>query len=150
MQRLGHDHPDVATILNNLGLLYWSMGRYNQAKPLFVKALEIAEQKLGQNDPTAVCITIRYTGLFLLFPLPTSLFRTRPAWPTASVPAPNAPRVAHGLSPYKPRTLYLTEVQTAVILESIVKICKFCALLYGRRAVSFSTLKFMGEKSKAP
>ncbi|NEO36926.1 MAG: hypothetical protein F6J90_11645 [Moorea sp. SIOASIH] len=36
------------------------------------------------------------------FPLPCSV---RVAWPTASVPAP-----------YKPKTLYLTEVQTAVLL----------------------------------
>ncbi|NEP54153.1 MAG: hypothetical protein F6K65_37335 [Moorea sp. SIO3C2] len=44
---------------------------------------------------------MRYTELFdyWLLPLLSSLLRTRPAWPTASVPAPNAPRVAYGLSP---------------------------------------------------
>ncbi|WAN69026.1 hypothetical protein BJP36_42475 [Moorena producens JHB] len=41
------------------------------------------------------------------FRLPSSV---REAWPTASVPAPCSEVPA----PYKPKTLYLTEVQTAV------------------------------------
>ncbi|NJO76587.1 MAG: tetratricopeptide repeat protein, partial [Leptolyngbyaceae cyanobacterium RM1_406_9] len=32
--QLGKDHPDTATSLNNLALLYHSMGRYSEAEPL--------------------------------------------------------------------------------------------------------------------
>ena len=38
---LGSQHPDVATTLNNLALLYCKMGEYNKALPLYQKALEI-------------------------------------------------------------------------------------------------------------
>ncbi|NEO51459.1 MAG: hypothetical protein F6K55_48270 [Moorea sp. SIO4A3] len=54
-----------------------------------------------------------------LFSVTCSLLRTRPAWPTASVPAPNAPRVAYGLSPcsLKPRYLYLTSRRIAIMYK---------------------------------
>jgi len=39
-QLLGEQHPDVATILNNLALLYQSQGKHKQAEPLFLQALE--------------------------------------------------------------------------------------------------------------
>jgi Tetratricopeptide repeat. len=34
-QKVGYDHPDYAASLNNLAELYRSMGRYNDAEPLF-------------------------------------------------------------------------------------------------------------------
>ncbi|NMG11831.1 tetratricopeptide repeat protein [Brasilonema sp. UFV-L1] len=36
------EHPDVASSYNNLALLYDSQGRYTEAEPLLLKALEIA------------------------------------------------------------------------------------------------------------
>ena len=51
---LGQEHPDVATSLNNLAELYRSQSRYEQAEPLYLQALEIAEQKLGVNHPNTV------------------------------------------------------------------------------------------------
>ena len=45
------DHPDVATSLNNLALLYESMGRYAEAEPLFRHSLEIREKRLGPDRP---------------------------------------------------------------------------------------------------
>ncbi len=47
----GHDHPSVATSLNNLGGLYCHQGGYVKAEPLFKRALEIDERALGKDPP---------------------------------------------------------------------------------------------------
>ncbi|NJR16943.1 MAG: tetratricopeptide repeat protein [Calothrix sp. CSU_2_0] len=49
--RLGENHPDVATSLNNLAALYNSQGRYEAAEPLLIQALELKKQLLGENHP---------------------------------------------------------------------------------------------------
>jgi Tfp pilus assembly protein PilF len=36
---LGPNHPDVATSLNNMGLLYERQGQYAEAEPLYKRAL---------------------------------------------------------------------------------------------------------------
>jgi tetratricopeptide (TPR) repeat protein len=41
---LGPDHPDVATSLNNLALLYNNQGRYADAEPLYKRSLAIWEK----------------------------------------------------------------------------------------------------------
>ncbi|MEH2164643.1 MAG: tetratricopeptide repeat protein, partial [Nostoc sp.] len=51
---LGDEHPNVATSLNNLALLYKSQGRYSNAEPLYIEALEIAEKRLGANHPDTI------------------------------------------------------------------------------------------------
>ena len=48
---LGENHPDYATILNNLALLYQAMGDYAKAEPLYRQALEICKRALGENHP---------------------------------------------------------------------------------------------------
>ncbi|TRV63677.1 MAG: CHAT domain-containing protein [Microcystis panniformis Mp_MB_F_20051200_S9] len=50
-QQLGDNHPDTATSLNNLALLYDSQGRYSEAEPLYKQALAISKQQLGDNHP---------------------------------------------------------------------------------------------------
>jgi Tetratricopeptide repeat/NB-ARC domain len=50
-QRLGADHPAVATSLNNLAFLYKSQGRYGEAEPLLVRSLEIRQRQLGDDHP---------------------------------------------------------------------------------------------------
>ena len=40
-------HPDVATTLNNLALLYQAQDKYEQAETLFQRALAIRERSLG-------------------------------------------------------------------------------------------------------
>ena len=50
-QRLGEEHPDVATSLNNLALLYDSQGRYSEAEPLYLQALELWRRNLGEEHP---------------------------------------------------------------------------------------------------
>ncbi|MFM6270990.1 MAG: tetratricopeptide repeat protein, partial [Dolichospermum sp.] len=37
--------------LNNLALLYNNQGRYTEAEPLYIRALSIYEQQLGENHP---------------------------------------------------------------------------------------------------
>jgi len=49
--RLGERHPDVAQSYNNLAMLYYSMGRYEEALPLYQKALEIYLGQLGKRHP---------------------------------------------------------------------------------------------------
>ncbi|MEA5499578.1 FxSxx-COOH system tetratricopeptide repeat protein [Limnoraphis robusta] len=49
--RLGQQHPDVATSLNNLANLYYSQGKYEEAEPLYQQALEMYRQLLGQQHP---------------------------------------------------------------------------------------------------
>jgi tetratricopeptide (TPR) repeat protein len=49
-QRLGANHPDTASSLNNLAYLYSSIGNYPAALPLSERALQIWEQ-LGANHP---------------------------------------------------------------------------------------------------
>ncbi|AFZ01857.1 tetratricopeptide repeat protein [Calothrix sp. PCC 6303] len=49
--RLGENHPDVATSLNNLAQLYDSQVRYEEAEPMYLQALELYKQLLGENHP---------------------------------------------------------------------------------------------------
>ena len=48
---LGAEHPDTANSLNNLAALYWAMGDYAKAEPLFRRALAISEKALGAEHP---------------------------------------------------------------------------------------------------
>jgi tetratricopeptide (TPR) repeat protein len=50
-EQLGANHPYTAVSLNNLALLYTSMGRYQEAEPLYVRSLAIVEEQLGANHP---------------------------------------------------------------------------------------------------
>ena len=48
---LGPDHPNTATILNNLAALYKDMGDYAKAETLYQRALKICEKALGPDHP---------------------------------------------------------------------------------------------------
>jgi tetratricopeptide (TPR) repeat protein len=48
---LGAKHPDTASSLNNLAVLYKSQGKYAEAEPLYERALEIRERVLGAEHP---------------------------------------------------------------------------------------------------
>jgi tetratricopeptide (TPR) repeat protein len=50
-QNVGPDHPDVATSLNNLALLYDTQGDYAKAEPLYKRSLAISEKALGPDHP---------------------------------------------------------------------------------------------------
>ena len=44
-------HPSVATILDNLALLYYYEGRYADAEPLLARALLIWKSAVGPDSP---------------------------------------------------------------------------------------------------
>ncbi len=52
-KKLGREHPEMATILNNLAFLYRAQGRYKEAEPLSRRVLVISENVLGQPDIAA-------------------------------------------------------------------------------------------------
>jgi tetratricopeptide (TPR) repeat protein len=47
----GPNHPEVATSLDNLALLYYKQFRYAQAEPLTKRALSILEKAFGSDHP---------------------------------------------------------------------------------------------------
>ncbi|HEY1939568.1 MAG TPA: tetratricopeptide repeat protein [Candidatus Angelobacter sp.] len=51
---LGPEHPDTATCLNNLAVLYHEQGKYYEAEPLFRRALAIWEEARGPDHPNTV------------------------------------------------------------------------------------------------
>ncbi|XP_057316530.1 kinesin light chain-like isoform X1 [Hydractinia symbiolongicarpus] len=53
----GHDHPDVATMLNILALVYRDQSKYKEAANLLNDALAIREKTLGPDHP-AVAATL--------------------------------------------------------------------------------------------
>ncbi|MHC5736321.1 tetratricopeptide repeat protein [Nostoc sp.] len=53
-KRLGEEHPDVASILNNLAGLYSSQGRYSEAEPLYLQTLELRQRLLEEGHPNVV------------------------------------------------------------------------------------------------
>jgi CHAT domain-containing protein/tetratricopeptide (TPR) repeat protein len=48
---LGEKHPDYATSLNNLAVLYQSTGERGKALPLYLEALDLRRQVLGEKHP---------------------------------------------------------------------------------------------------
>ncbi|TRT54401.1 MAG: tetratricopeptide repeat protein [Microcystis aeruginosa Ma_QC_C_20070703_M131] len=48
---LGDNHPDVATSLNNLVHLHYCQGRYSEAEPFYLEAINIFREGLGENHP---------------------------------------------------------------------------------------------------
>ncbi len=62
--RLGTDHPDVATTLNDLAHLYYVQGHYNEAEPLHRRALSIYEKQLGKEHSN---VMISLNNLALIY-----------------------------------------------------------------------------------
>jgi tetratricopeptide (TPR) repeat protein len=63
-QRLGDDHPDVATSLNNLALLYYFQGKYNEAEPLYQQALALRQKLLGDDHLDVAFSLNNLAGLY--------------------------------------------------------------------------------------
>jgi tetratricopeptide (TPR) repeat protein len=60
---LGPDHPDTATNLNNLALLFKDLGDLSGARPLFERALAIGEKTLGPEHPAVATRLNNLAGL---------------------------------------------------------------------------------------
>jgi hypothetical protein len=63
-KRLGAEHPDTATSLDNLAGLYYDKGDYAQAEPLYRRALAIREKTLGAEHPDTATV---FNNLALLY-----------------------------------------------------------------------------------
>ncbi len=50
-RQLGADHPDVASSLFNLAVLYHHMQRHSEAMTLIQRAIQIYQQTLGSDHP---------------------------------------------------------------------------------------------------
>ena len=61
---LGPDHPQVATSLVNLALLYDKKGDYAQAESLYQRALMIYEKALGPDHPYVATSLSNLAGLY--------------------------------------------------------------------------------------
>jgi tetratricopeptide (TPR) repeat protein len=60
---VGEQHPDYARSLNNLGFLYYSMGRDAEAEPLYRQALEVFLNVLGPQHPLSKTCQTNYDAL---------------------------------------------------------------------------------------
>ncbi len=60
---LGPEHPDVATSLHNLALVYRLQGKYAEAGPLYQRSLAIREKALGPEHPHVATSLENYAGL---------------------------------------------------------------------------------------
>jgi tetratricopeptide (TPR) repeat protein/CHAT domain-containing protein len=60
----GPRHPDVATALSNLAVLYRRQGRYADAEPLYKRALAIREKALGPDRPEVARSLTNLAGIY--------------------------------------------------------------------------------------
>jgi Tetratricopeptide repeat len=60
---LGKDHPDVAVWYHNLAVVLKDQRKYDQAEPLFRRAMEIFQSKLGSDHPNTIAARENYDGL---------------------------------------------------------------------------------------
>ncbi|HEY4033613.1 MAG TPA: toll/interleukin-1 receptor domain-containing protein, partial [Ktedonobacteraceae bacterium] len=58
------EHPEIATTLNNLALLYCDQSKYEQAEPLYQRALTITEEKLGAEHSSTATIVDNLANLY--------------------------------------------------------------------------------------
>ncbi len=52
----GNTHPDIARILNNLAVIFIKVGRIDEARSNYQKALTIMESIFGKNDKNSQII----------------------------------------------------------------------------------------------
>jgi len=60
---LGPSHPSVATTVNNLGQIFLLQHRFADAEPLFRRALDIREARLGKEHPDVATTLNDYASL---------------------------------------------------------------------------------------
>jgi CHAT domain-containing protein/tetratricopeptide (TPR) repeat protein len=62
-KELGADHPNIALLLGELGLVARQLGRYREAEAVLQQALELQEQVLPANDANRVTILKNFANL---------------------------------------------------------------------------------------
>ena len=63
-QVLEPQHPNIATTLHDLALLYRIQGKYAQAEPLYLRAIELQKQVLGPNHASVATSLNDLAGLY--------------------------------------------------------------------------------------
>jgi tetratricopeptide (TPR) repeat protein len=61
-KRLGEEHPDVATSLDNLAVIYYFQGRYSEAETLHIQALALRRKLLGEEHPD-IALSLNHLAL---------------------------------------------------------------------------------------
>ena len=61
---LDKNHPDYATCLNNLGVLYKTQGNYSAAEQYYLESLRILKEVLGENHPDYATSLNNLGGLY--------------------------------------------------------------------------------------
>ena len=61
---MGKNHPDYAVSLNNIGSLFESMGRYEEALNYLQQCLMIQEKIMGKTHPDYVTSLNNIGGIF--------------------------------------------------------------------------------------
>lgn len=64
LQYVRPDHPVFEACLDNLGLLYFEMGKYSLAEPLYRQLLEIRRKRHGENHPAVAASLNTLAGLY--------------------------------------------------------------------------------------
>ena len=64
----GREHPDVATMLNILALVYRDQQKFKEAGVLLTEALHIRERTLGPDHP-AVAATLNNLAVLYVAPI---------------------------------------------------------------------------------
>ena len=59
----GPESPELATDLNNLGLLYYLLKRYNDSQKAFQRALSIRVKAFGEQDPAVAETMLTYSSV---------------------------------------------------------------------------------------
>ena len=56
----GEKHTEIATVYNNLGLLYDHKGEYQKSKELYLRSLDLKQTILGKEHPDVanICINL--------------------------------------------------------------------------------------------
>ena len=66
-EKLGPDHADTLSSVNNLAGSYASKGGYDSALPLYLHCLEMRKEKLGPDHPNTLSPMNNLAGLYELW-----------------------------------------------------------------------------------
>jgi len=92
------EHFDVSVALQNLGVLYFTQGRYRDAKAVWTRALWIREQKLDPYDPR---IAVSLNSLGVVYRAEDRLMKAGPIDPVDRVPNPPSRETPSAESKYR-------------------------------------------------
>ncbi len=62
--KLGEEHPDTLSSMNNLALLYYLRGRYEEAESLYLKCLDVRRVTLGEDHSATLSSMNCLAGLY--------------------------------------------------------------------------------------